>query len=52
MRDFLVNSYTDEVFEKISNTILATRELSTPKTQLGKIIRDADTYHFGTDKFC
>ena len=51
MRDFLKNSYPNEVLDKISDTILATRELSTPKTQLGEIIRDADTYHFGTDEF-
>ena len=51
MNDFLKNSYPNEVLEKIRDTILATRELSTPKTQLGKIIRDADTYHFGTDEF-
>lgn len=51
MKEFLKKSYPDEVLEKISDTILATRELSVPKTQLGKIIRDADTYHFGTDEF-
>lgn len=51
MNDFLKNSYPNEVLEKIRDTILATRELSTPKTQPGKIIRDADTYHFGTDEF-
>jgi predicted metal-dependent HD superfamily phosphohydrolase len=51
MKDFLKNSYPDEVLKKIRDTILATRELSTPKTQLEKIIRDADTYHFGTDEF-
>jgi predicted metal-dependent HD superfamily phosphohydrolase len=51
MKDFLENSYPGEVLEKISDTILATRELSTPKTLLGRIIRDADTYHFGTHEF-
>jgi HD superfamily phosphodiesterase len=51
MKDFLKNSYPDEILGKISDIILATRELSRPKTQLGEIIRDADTYHFGTDEF-
>jgi len=51
MKDFLTNSYPDEVLEKIADTILATRQLATPKTQLEKIIRDADTYHFGTEEF-
>jgi len=36
MRSFLENSYPDEVLEKISNTILATRELSTPRHNSGK----------------
>ena len=51
MKDFLKKSYPDDVVKKISDTILATRELSVPKTQLEKIIHDADTYHFGTDEF-
>lgn len=33
---------------QISEVILATNESVEPLTLLGKIIRDADTYHFGT----
>jgi len=51
MKGFLKNFYPDEILQKIADIILATRQLATPKTQLEKIIRDADTYHFGTEEF-
>jgi len=42
---------TKSLLDKISAVILATTESVVPHTLLEKIIRDADTYHFGTSLF-
>lgn len=40
-----------ELFEKVSECILATKLPQSPKSLISKIICDADLYHFGTDNF-
>ncbi|HMG68542.1 MAG TPA: hypothetical protein VK588_12680 [Chitinophagaceae bacterium] len=51
MNNFMQHSYSPSLIQKISDIVLATRQLSQPKTLLQEIIRDSDTYHFGTDEF-
>ena len=42
---------TPAVVEKIAECILATKKFADPVSLAEKIIRDADTYHFGTIEF-
>lgn len=51
MRSFLNENSTTEDISIIGQLILATRMTAQPITMQEKIIRDADTYHFGTKKF-
>ena len=41
----------DKVIEAVSECIMATKFKDSPKTELGKIIRDADASHFGKKYF-
>lgn len=41
----------EETINKIADCIRATRQHNTPKTLVEEIVRDADTYHFGTKEF-
>lgn len=51
MENFMKGSYPDLIIEQIKKVILATKESVRPETMFEKIIRDADTYHFGTVEF-
>jgi predicted metal-dependent HD superfamily phosphohydrolase len=45
------HNLNDELIKKISNIIASTRLDTEPLDLLQRIIKDADTYHFGTKKF-
>ena len=52
MTSFLKSFFIKEdMIRKISDSIMATRIPSNPKTMIEKILCDADTYHFGTKEF-
>ena len=52
MREFMAAHSTEEEFIKeVENCIMATRMDREPKNLLQEIIKDADTYHLGTDEF-
>jgi len=52
MDSFLKTNFIEEgLIEIISGCIMATKIPSYPKTEIEKIICDADTYHFGTKEF-
>ncbi len=52
MTSFLKTFFIEEdLIRKISDSIMATRIPSDPKTVIEKILCDADTYHFGTKEF-
>lgn len=45
------NDASDDLIASVSECIMATKFKDTPKTKLGKIIRDADASHFGKKYF-
>jgi HD superfamily phosphodiesterase len=45
------NGADDKVIEAVNECIIATKFKDSPKTELGKIIRDADASHFGKKYF-
>ncbi|TBV27943.1 phosphohydrolase [Meridianimaribacter sp. CL38] len=45
------NDASDDLIGSVSECIMATKFKDTPKTKLGKIIRDADASHFGKKYF-
>ena len=50
--DFLKeNKVDDKTIEAVNQRIMATKFKDTPKSELGKIIRDADASHFGKKYF-
>lgn len=51
LHSFLANECSDEELLLMENIILATKSSMHPDTLLQCIIRDADTYHFGTEDF-
>jgi predicted metal-dependent HD superfamily phosphohydrolase len=52
MKDFMHQfSVEDEILNTISECIMATRYVAEPVNLLQQIIRDADTFHFGTKDF-
>ena len=52
MTSFLKSFFIEEdLIRKISDSIMATKIPSDPKTVIEKILCDADTYHFGTKEF-
>ena len=52
MTSFLKSFFIEEeIIGKISDCIIATKIPSNPKTDIEKILCDADTYHFGTKEF-
>ncbi len=52
MKDFMQQfSIEDEILNTISECIMATRYFAEPVNLFQQIIRDADTYHFGTKDF-
>lgn len=51
-KNFLKEENADEsIIEKVSQCILATKMSDEPKSQIEKIIRDADSSHFGKEYF-
>jgi len=52
MKDFMQSfSLSGEVIDQVEKCILATKPQTDPENLLQKILRDADTYHFGTKEF-
>lgn len=51
MRSFLSENFPREALTAVDQLILATKVSVQPKSLLEDIIRDADTYHFGTKQF-
>ncbi|NJX15250.1 Pycsar system effector family protein [Tamlana crocina] len=45
------NKASDELIEAVSTCIMSTKFKNPPETELGKIIRDADSSHFGKKYF-
>ena len=52
MKEFMEkNNEPPLQIEEVENIIMATELTTEPKSLLQKIIKDADTYHFGTNEF-